>query len=550
LNSDIQQALAALGPEATAAGSVAITEFRKNNLAKLLDQPSGAKKIRAAAQALMRDLASPDGRVAAWRDCVDAFAQGHDAAECEWRLRHLSSAFESAGFDWTERAKELSQEISLSLMFVLPGHDPTTVSVEERLEAAEEVVREEITPSADTIVWVAFANAAVERFMVTKGPLEFYDSRIWSAVTSGNWPGNPSWVQPPELADLEAGTFLGGLPADEFVMVRIALSNAPLAEVRERARDLAQATVELAGADDASEWVLLNGAAAFTSGWWGSAGFSDPRVTHLPPLPALMSPVSSRLGDVDDGLIGRIAAADSDAQDLVADLRWFKDTMALRNLEQRLALLVSLIERLLVPAAVAGDRWRGAAQHYFEYLLAFDRVQRSIWDAIFYGVTRARRGKTLPSAVHQLGVELVRMTGRNSIDVDLRRGIDEVATLLPHVDRGSIEERMLKEVQRRTADGPSAAAWIEATRIDVERELARALRERNAATHGTRTVQAVVASVDPLLTRLVGRLIGAQHLCVEQQLDLVDELEQCRLARIQRVDQLRAGGAPAALLVD
>jgi hypothetical protein len=549
LNADIQQALAALGSEAAKTGRSAIAEFRQNDLSKLLDQAAGAKKLRAATLALMLDLTSRDGRAAAWQDCVDAFASGNDAGECETKLRHLSSLFEAAGFDWPERAKAISEVISLSTLFIHPSFDPATVSVDDRLADAETVVREEITASADTVVWVAFANAAVADLLVTKGPLEFYDSRIWSAVLTGNWPGSPSWKQPPELANPRATSHLDGLPADDFVMARVSLSNAPLAEVRDQARNLAQAAVELTGAERESEWVLLDGAAAFTGDWWGSAWFSDPREVRFP-TPALMSPVADGIGEIDDDLVRRIAIGDPDARDLVADLRWFKNTTALPDPEQRLALLVSLIERLLVPAAIEGDKWYGAAQHYFDYLLAFDDVQQAIWDAIYYGVNRARRSQALPPVVQQVAANLVKITGRNRIDVDLKGGIQQTSALLPHVEPDSIEERMLKEVDRRTADGPSAAAWIEATRADVQRLLARARRQRNAATHGTRTVPAVVASVEPFLTKLVGRLIGAQHLCVEQRLDLIAELERWRLARIQRTDQLHSGGVPHGLLVD
>jgi hypothetical protein len=69
LNADIQQALAALGSEAARTGRTAIAEFRKNDLAKLLDQAAGAMRLRAATQALMLDLTSqtaapPLGRTA------------------------------------------------------------------------------------------------------------------------------------------------------------------------------------------------------------------------------------------------------------------------------------------------------------------------------------------------------------------------------------------------------------------------------------------------------------------------------------------------------
>jgi hypothetical protein len=548
LNVDIQQALAAIGPKAASAGRTAIAQFRKNDIATLLGQPAGARKLRAAAQALILDLASPDGRTAAWQDCLNAFEVGEEADMCQSRLRHFSSLFEASGFDWAERVTALSEVISLSTLFIHPSFDPATMSIGDRLADAESVVREEIAASADVVVWVAFANASIDRSLITKGPLEFYDWRIWDAVLAGSWPGNPTWVQPPELADPQASSFLQGLPPDDFVMVRVSLPGAPLADVRDRAGDLSQAAVQLAGQAREAEWVMLKGAAAFTDHWWGSAGFMDPR--SQPPMPALMSPMASGIGEISGDLVRRLAAGDPDARDLVADLRWFENTTALSDPEQRLALLVSLIERMLVPTAIQGDKWYGAAQHYFEYLLAFDGVQQVIWDTTYYGTRKAQRGQMLPPATQQLAASLVKITGRNRIDVDLAEGVRQASALLPHVEAASMEGRMLEELDRRTATGQSAAAWIDEARSDVEILLARARRQRNAATHGTRTVPSVVASVEPFLTRLVGRLIGTQHYCVERRLDLLTELESWRIARIKRRDQLGTGGQPDVLLID
>jgi hypothetical protein len=260
--------------------------------------------------------------------------------------------------------------------------------------------------------------------------------------------------------------------------------------------------------------------------------------------------MASGIGEISGDLVRRLAAGDPDARDLVADLRWFENTTALSDPEQRLALLVSLIERMLVPTAIQGDKWYGAAQHYFEYLLAFDGVQQVIWDTTYYGTRKAQRGQMLPPATQQLAASLVKITGRNRIDVDLAEGVRQASALLPHVEAASMEGRMLEELDRRTATGQSAAAWIDEARSDVEILLARARRQRNAATHGTRTVPSVVASVEPFLTRLVGRLIGTQHYCVERRLDLLTELESWRIARIKRRDQLGTGGQPDVLLID
>jgi hypothetical protein len=72
------------------------------------------------------------------------------------------------------------------------------LSVDERLCLCKAIVAA-APPTEPVVVWLAFANAHVSRFYLRKGPIEFYDSRIWPAVLAGDWPGNPDWAQPAEL---------------------------------------------------------------------------------------------------------------------------------------------------------------------------------------------------------------------------------------------------------------------------------------------------------------------------------------------------------------
>ena len=82
-----------------------------------------------------------------------------------------------------------------------------------------------------------------------------------------------------------------------------------------------------------------------------------------------------------------------------------------------------------------------------------------------------------------------------------------------------------------------------------QRLLARARRERNAITHGIRTVPAVLETVEPFLDRLAGRLIGALHSCVAERRDLTTELQSWRVARLERQEELAAGAAPERLVI-
>ncbi|MEJ7791970.1 MAG: hypothetical protein WKF65_08375 [Gaiellaceae bacterium] len=425
--------------------------------------------------------------------------------------------------------------------------DRAGLSVDERLCLCEAIVAE--APSArPVVVWLAFANAHVSRFYLRKGPLELYDSRIWPAVRAGDWPGNPDWTQPAELAEPEAAHFLQGLPDENFVMVRVALELALSESARERARDLARAAVELTGWE--SDWVLMDGAAAHAgSGWFGTMRFDDPRehATRGGGNP-LLDPVAETLADVEDELLQRLADDEATATALVADTRWRRAVARLPDAEHRVALVVALFERVLVPSAVGGDKWYGACARYFELLFAFDDVEAQIADAGQYGVHVVSRDPAARDDFLKFDRAIMEHPRGHSFRVRLAEVIRLAPSLRPHVPAGSMEERMLAEVEQKSAGGPAVAAWLATSRTRFDRLLARARRQRNAVAHGTRAVPGILETVEPMLNYLAGRLVGTAHYCAAEQRPLIGELERWRLVRLQKLGALAGGARPASLV--
>jgi hypothetical protein len=131
----------------------------------------------------------------------------------------------------------------------------------------------------------------------------------------------------------------------------------------------------------------MSGAAVFVSRWSGTLGFADPRERLGAPT-AILDPLVSVLYEIDGKLVERIAAADPAAADLIADVRRRRSIAKLPDAEHRVALVVALFERVLVPAAVGSDRWYGACQRYLELLYAFDDAQRQISDAGCWALKR------------------------------------------------------------------------------------------------------------------------------------------------------------------
>jgi hypothetical protein len=317
LQEDIKLAFAELGRAVSALHAQSIRGFlaQVGNLPKALESVGGAKASAPLAAVLLNELASPESRAAAFEDVVSAFRDLDGVDICELRIRQLRSFVVGASHDWDERAKlvvdALADRVRAQVgVGASPPDDagtwlePAGLTLDQRLAIAVKLLEAE-PRRVDAIVWLAYANATVNPFYLKKGPLEFYDGRIWSAATSGHWPGNADWKQPVELADSDAGFHLDGVPDADFVMVRVALQGVRVNEAADRARALTDAALALTGWE--SQWRALQGAPTYTTHWFGSVGFLDPLVFAYTPPPVL-DPTSTELATASADLLVRLAA--------------------------------------------------------------------------------------------------------------------------------------------------------------------------------------------------------------------------------------------------
>lgn len=241
-------------------------------------------------------------------------------------------------------------------------------------------------------------------------------------------------------------------------MVRISLDG-PLTTARARARSLARAALELSGWD--SDWVLMEGECGYANDWFGSTGFRDPRDRALGATGSpMLDPAAHVLDELDADLIERIAAGDSTAVELLADTRWRRTISAVLDAEHRVALLVALFERALVPSAVGSDKWYGACKRYFEFLLSFDDIERQVHDAGYYGVHALAHAPGKRQEFLAFEKALIQHGHGHSFSVRLNDVIRLAAKLRVHLDPASMEARMVAEVEQKTRDGPVAAAWV------------------------------------------------------------------------------------------
>lgn len=549
LKLDLLGALGSLGPASRELHEVALNDFRKQagRLGALLNDGAGAHALRASAEVLLGELGSEDSRSAALADVVDAF-RTEDAfvGTCETRLRYLRTVLEAAGHDWPERSRRISEALSAQRRMASSEWKAPTLDelpLDQRLDEAHAAVREEHPPRGEAHVWLAYLEASVRSYL-RKGPIEFYDSRIWPSVTAGHWPGNPEWTQPPELKESEAAAFFfGGLPDEGFVMVRVTLPDVPIAEAGAVGANLARAAVELTGGERG--WIKMEGEVVCASGWFGATGFKDPRDARRHSGPSWVDPIAETLAELDETLLNRIAAGDPAMTDLLTDIRWRRSVAAIPDPEHRIALLVALVERLLVPSDSDSETWLSACDRYLSFSVALGGIQDQIWDAGYYGVQRASRrniGTQIPLQ------DILSRSSRGGVTVHLNEVLRLAAVLQPHTDEGSMESRMLLEVNRRTRDAKAALQWLDSEIESFQRRLARAKRQRNAIAHGARPTPGLVESIEPFLDELARRLIAMLRHCAVANIDLVTHLEQARLAALKRRNLLATGGPPDLLV--
>jgi hypothetical protein len=555
LRDDIMLACESLGRATTALHATTLTSFRRHagRLDETLENIQGALALAPLATVLLDELASAESRAAAFDDCVTAFRDLASADECELRLQQLRSFVARAGHAWADRANvvrdALADRVSAQIAAGAERPDdpsawirPVGMALAERLELATKLLASE--PSrGDAVVWLAYRDAAVDPVYLEKGPLEFYDARIWNAAVDGQWPGNPTWTQPPELADPDADQFLRRLPDSNFVMVRVSLTDIPATEAADRAQDLADAALALTGWH--TDWRPLRGAAIYTTHWFGSAGFIDPG--SLSPMSnPLLDPIFSQLAGVDESLLVRLAKQEPPVKELVDDVRWRRDARAAASHDHRVALAVTLIERILPQASPQGASWSEVTDYYLKTLLALDDVTQRVCDAGETSVD-SRISAARPDAF-QYASEIVEHHGRNAFTVHPDGILARIADLVAFVEPETLEARMLAEVKARMADGRAALSWLSECERRFERLLARARRQRNAIAHGTRTVPDVVASIEPFLDKVVGRLVGALKVSVAQNVQLPTQLAGYRATWEKRKAALQAGGDPATEL--
>jgi hypothetical protein len=235
-------------------------------------------------------------------------------------------------------------------------------------------------------------------------------------------------------------------------------------------------------------------------------------------------------------------------------VRWDEALDKVLDPAQRLGLRIRIFEQAL-PAQVGDskDTWIGAAGRYLRE--TWCQYELGLWlrDAAFAAleVTPGRReGSSSEEGKRWMDLEeeLMPSAGRLRFHFHGDAALRRLPLLASEMPEGTMYQRVLDELARRTATGEAAAAWLDAFAQRFDKLLARTVRVRNAILHGAPTVPGVIASVEPFAQQLTARVIGEQLYAVTSDMSIEQVMEDVRYDAIERRIRLERGEHPADVL--
>lgn len=229
------------------------------------------------------------------------------------------------------------------------------------------------------------------------------------------------------------------------------------------------------------------------------------------------------------GYAAALARGEPDAQNAAAEVRWHQATRRQVDAAQRVVLYVRAFEQSLPRGG--SEHWDRTVDHFLRQRWALAQFR---WDL---RVTAGRCDwlvTKLQAARHPCYEAFGPLTRHDRRPLDMPAFLRSAAAVAAAIPKSWPLARMQARAAARWARDPVVAR----KRLqELERRfgllLVRALRQRNAVVHGTRTVPAVVATVDGFLESLSAFIVGDAIHGVDTGQDPPEVLEH-RHARARR----------------
>ena len=291
---------------------------------------------------------------------------------------------------------------------------------------------------------------------------------------------------------------------------------------------------------------------AATRGWAGAV-FGRP----LPPSEEYRAahpsfqPTGQNLAGFSPSFVDRLLVGGDAESEAMQDALWTVSVERAAASPQRIVLATRALERGLSRARSKADAtWAEPAARFLRAPWARHTLYGELFDAataaLYLIPDRRRVNAELFQDLHdQLFPEVG--AGRRLFDLTkLEECLTRALAVLP---KGSMQHRLARDALSVSTGRARASACLARLDARFRALLARTERQRNALTHGTGTVDAVVETVDSfvtLLARLVAQEAMRQATTGRQPLA---ELENWRADLIEIEGTLKADGDPAQVLV-
>jgi hypothetical protein len=284
---------------------------------------------------------------------------------------------------------------------------------------------------------------------------------------------------------------------------RIDLGSGPTAGVRERARDTLELLIARASArQGGTNWKIDGVCLHFVDGeliFESSGPIGDPEIyNRLTRQDVLQDPTGGTIHQESARLRAHLPASGGALHAALQLSQWLTEARG-SSPPARLVLSGRIIEQTANWAAIPV---RYLVSNHLAFAWAWNRIASDLSRAGSAAVLRLRGadGGSSSDEERQTFLEV----SRELLDRNVARGrprahpwkvLLRLGWLVEHHPADTEIGDYLRELQKRLADGPAAAAWVDQLREGLNARNARAVRTRNAVVHGGPLIAAVAKTV-------------------------------------------------------
>lgn len=479
-------------------------------------------------------LSQPQVAVAVWDRMRRRFARDCSSASSHDLLAALDGALRQAGFSPAIYV-ELASVLRDNLMSVaeVPADEPIDINLKAGMPVSQrlDVCRERIAagaPSGDRTVWLIFGDAGCSPFVIDQSNVTFFDGRWWQSIYQMQDFDRPEL--PPEVETLrrwlDPERLLPGENDDEFryVLCRVELGEGQVATAATDARRIAEAMVSLSKLLEGSRrWKLLHGDFVVFDGRVHTMPFFTRPSRSDRPMAARelrldsLAETSSQVQSLFDAY-GETGMAAIDAVKVLNDARDVEETLRIRIAAEVLEGLVRLLgSKDPWPASI--PRWFG---HFFSVI-----DYRS--DLVHYAGSIRRSEAWSESGSNGEWTALLEW-GWDRDPANLVRLTDIVCENTTMLNPRVWAHNRLSGLSTLKASPTRLRKYLLHEADSFRRATIRALRVRNAITHGGFTVPEGVRISSDLLFRSAVQLTYEVVTAISDNVDPALHLHQLRMS--------------------